>query len=225
MYSARTKETVLSLIFATVAIASGSDLVADLSHGATTDHIVKETIIVSSSLAAIAWLLSGLRRQRFEISSLRRALDDVDRPQTAPRQYVLEARKKLGDVVTRQFTEWTLTGSEIEVGWLLLKGLSLAEIAIVRNTQERTIQQQASSIYKKAGVSGRHAFSAWFIEAMPCDIRHADSGPVLPGTKDLRRIRPTHRSPSKASTSTGAGVRTGAPTGRPEPKEIPLNFY
>jgi len=34
-------------------------------------------------------------------------------------------------VVTRQFSEWMLTGSEIEVGWLLLKGLSLKEIAIV----------------------------------------------------------------------------------------------
>ena len=57
-----------------------------------------------------------------------------------------------------------LTGSEIEVGWLLLKGLSLKEIAFVRSTKEKTVRQQASSIYKKAGVSGRYAFSAWFKE-------------------------------------------------------------
>jgi DNA-binding NarL/FixJ family response regulator len=42
-----------------------------------------------------------------------------------------------------------LTGSEIEVGWLLLKGLSLKEIAIVRSTQEKTVRQQASSIDSK----------------------------------------------------------------------------
>jgi DNA-binding CsgD family transcriptional regulator len=84
--------------------------------------------------------------------------------QAQPKKYVLEARKNLGNVVSQQFAEWQLTDSEREVGWLLLKGLSLKEIAIVRSTQEKTVRQQASSIYKKAGLSGRHAFSAWFIE-------------------------------------------------------------
>jgi DNA-binding NarL/FixJ family response regulator len=45
-----------------------------------------------------------------------------------------------------------------------LKGFSLKEIAALRGTSEKTIRQQASSVYKKAGLSGRHAFSAWFIE-------------------------------------------------------------
>ena len=164
MYSTQTKETVLILIFAIVVIASGADLVADLSHGAGFEHIVKEALIVSISISAIAWLLLGLRQQRLEIKSLQQELETLNRPQTPPRKYVLEARKKLGNVVTQQFSEWMLTGSEIDVGWLLLKGLSLKEIAIVRSTQEKTVRQQASSIYKKAGISGRHAFSAWFIE-------------------------------------------------------------
>jgi DNA-binding CsgD family transcriptional regulator len=34
----------------------------------------------------------------------------------------------------------------------------------VRDTHEKTVRQQASAIYRKAGVSGRHAFAAWFIE-------------------------------------------------------------
>jgi DNA-binding CsgD family transcriptional regulator len=121
-------------------------------------------IIVSISTIAIAWLLWGLHQQRIEIRSLQQELEAANSPQISPKKYVLDARKKLGNVVTRQFSEWQLTGSEIEVGWLLLKGLSLKEIAIVRNTQEKTVRQQASSIYKKSGVSGRHAFSAWFIE-------------------------------------------------------------
>ena len=164
MYRTRIKETVLILIFAIVVVASGADLVADLSHGADTDHIVKEVIVVSISIIAIAWLLWGLHQQRLEIRSLQQQLATANSPQTPPKKYVLEARKKLGNVVTQQFSEWQLTGSEIEVGWLLLKGLSLKEIAIVRSTQEKTVRQQASSIYKKSGVSGRHAFSAWFIE-------------------------------------------------------------
>lgn len=164
MYSTLSRETALVLIFAIVVIASGADLVADLSHGADAEHIIKEVIVVSLSSLAIAWLMWGLHRQRLEIRSLRQELEAASRPENPPKTYVLEARQKLGTVVARQFSEWLLTASEIEVGWLLLKGLSLKEIATVRSTQEKTVRQQASSIYKKAGVSGRHAFSAWFIE-------------------------------------------------------------
>jgi DNA-binding CsgD family transcriptional regulator len=162
--STLTKETILIVIFAIVVIASGADLVADLTHGVDIEHIVKETVVVSISSIAIAWLLWGLRLQRLEIRSLQQELAAANITQTPPQKYVLEVRQKLGSVVTQQFSEWLLTGSEIEVGWLLLKGLSLKEIAIVRSTQEKTVRQQASSIYKKAGVCGRHAFSAWFIE-------------------------------------------------------------
>jgi DNA-binding CsgD family transcriptional regulator len=165
VYGSQVKKTIgLILIFSIVVIASGADLVADLSHGANTGHIVKEAIIISISIVAIAWFLLGLHQQRLEIKSLRQELDSVNSTKVPPKKYVLEARKKLGNVVTQQFSEWMLTGSEIEVGWLLLKGLSLKEIAIVRSTQEKTVRQQASSIYKKSGVNGRHAFSAWFIE-------------------------------------------------------------
>jgi len=158
------KETVLILVLVIVIVASGADLVADLSHGADTGHVAKEAAIIGISILAIVWMLLGLRKQRLEIRSLRQELATVNSTPTPPRKYVLDARKKLGNVVTRQFSEWTLTVSETEVGWLLLKGLSLKEIAMVRSTQEKTVRQQASSIYKKAGVSGRHAFSAWFIE-------------------------------------------------------------
>ncbi|MCK5396413.1 MAG: DNA-binding response regulator, partial [Gammaproteobacteria bacterium] len=77
---------------------------------------------------------------------------------------VLDARTSLGNVINQQFNDWQLTNSEKEVGRLLLKGLSLKEIAAIRNTLEKTVRQQASSIYKKAELNGRHAFSAWFIE-------------------------------------------------------------
>ena len=152
------KETILILILGIVVIASGADLVADLSHGADTEHVIKETVVVVLSILAIAWLLLGLHRQQLEIQSLQRELA------APPGKYVVEARRKLGHVVAQQFSEWGLTDSEREVGWLLLKGLSLKEIALVRQTQEKTVRQQASSIYRKSGVSGRHAFSAWFIE-------------------------------------------------------------
>ena len=159
-----TKETILILILGIVVIASGADLLADLSHGADTEHVIKEAVVVGISVAGIAWLLIGLHRQKLEILSLQQELEEAHNTQALPGEYVVEARRKLGHVVSQQFSEWGLTGSEKEVGWLLLKGLSLKEIALVRQTREKTVRQQASAIYRKSGVSGRHAFSAWFIE-------------------------------------------------------------
>ena len=71
---------------------------------------------------------------------------------------------RLGEAIAQQFATWELTQSEREVGWLLLKGLTLKEIAAMRDTAEKTVRQHASAIYRKSGVSGRHAFAAWFIE-------------------------------------------------------------
>ena len=56
---------------------------------------------------------------------------------------------------------------------LLLKGLSLKEIAQIRATSERTIRAQALSLYGKAGLSGRAALSAFFLEDLLAPI-----GPV-----------------------------------------------
>jgi DNA-binding NarL/FixJ family response regulator len=50
------------------------------------------------------------------------------------------------------------------VALLLLKGLSLKEVAAVRATAERTIRAQARSVYSKAGLTGRAALSAFFLE-------------------------------------------------------------
>ena len=164
MYEPQFKETVLITIFLIVVIASGADLVADLSHGAGVEHILKESLVVFLSAAGISWLFWGLRKQRMEISHLREELESVNREEAYPENYVIEGRKTLGNVISTQFSDWQLTDSEKEVGWLVLKGFSLKEIALLRETREKTVRQQASSIYRKAGVSGRHTFSAWFIE-------------------------------------------------------------
>lgn len=63
-----------------------------------------------------------------------------------------------------QFQEWELTAAEREVGLLILKGLSHKEIAALRATTEATVRQQAQSIYRKANLPGKTAFSAFFLE-------------------------------------------------------------
>jgi DNA-binding CsgD family transcriptional regulator len=80
----------------------------------------------------------------------------------------------LGDAIEAQFTRWNLTEAEREVALLLLKGLSLKEVAAVRATSERTIRAQAQSLYGKAGLTGRAALSAFFLEDLLSPIAPSD---------------------------------------------------
>ena len=72
--------------------------------------------------------------------------------------------KQYREVINHQLIDWELTPSEKEVAMLLLKGLSFEEIAGVRETKEKTVRQQATAIYRKSGLNGRHEFAAWFFE-------------------------------------------------------------
>lgn len=158
------KEIYLILIFLIMTVASGIDLAFDFSQGTNYTHASQEAVIVVLSLIALAWLLLDIRQQAIEIETLRKQLSTRQKTIQTPEKYILDARINLNKVITQQFSDWQLTNSEQEVGRFLLKGLSLKEIAAIRNTLDKTVRQQASSIYKKAGLDGRHAFSAWFIE-------------------------------------------------------------
>ena len=103
---------------------------------------------------------------------------DLDVARIQGRQWRDETRallKGLGEAIDRQFLQWRLTEAERDVGLLILKGLSLKEIATARVTSERTIRAQARSIYAKAGLSGRAALSTFFLEDLLAPIEHVNS--------------------------------------------------
>ncbi len=158
------KETVLIVVLLLVGLTSGLDLLTDLSEGASVSHIFKEALVILLAVILIIWILYEQRQQVAQIHHLKTELAQSKKQQGKAHSYILSARKQLSEVISKQFDEWNLTLSEKEVGWLLLKGFSLKEIAAIRDTLEKTVRQQASAIYKKAQLSGRHAFSAWFIE-------------------------------------------------------------
>ena len=158
------QDLVLIVILSLVILASGGDLIADLSQGVKTAHLIQEAIILLLAIATLSWLSFGIRQQGKHIENLHQQLEEARHLPRQDTPQIADVRKRLSDVIVQQFDEWELTKSEKEIGQFLLKGLSLKEIAVLRGTAEKTIRQQASSIYQKAGISGRHAFSAWFIE-------------------------------------------------------------
>lgn len=159
------KEIIVMVILAIVVVGNMGDVLYDYREGASIAHILMELSIAIISFALITALTIGIWRQSRSNARLKAELASVSEAneQTLP-PALASARHELALVLKKQFEDWQLTQTEREVAMLLLKGLSFKEIAAVRDTMEKTVRQQASAIYKKASVSGRHAFSAWFIE-------------------------------------------------------------
>jgi DNA-binding CsgD family transcriptional regulator len=159
------KEIFIMVLLAFVIAGNLTDVIYDYREGASMAHLAVELSLVAASLVLITILSLGVWRESRSNRRLKAELHSVS-GQAAPARSpsLLAARHDMAKVLQTQFEEWGLTQTEKEVSLLLLKGLSFKEIAAVRNTLEKTVRQQASSIYKKSDVSGRHEFSAWFIE-------------------------------------------------------------
>lgn len=147
-----------------VAVASASDLLADLSQGASPAHLLQEASLFFVALLILVWLIWDYRDKKKQLRHLQQVMEEVSTFPRAASPQLLTARQQLSEAISSQFENWHLSLSEKEIGRMLLKGYSLKEISILRGTAEKTIRQQASAIYQKSGVSGRHAFSAWFLE-------------------------------------------------------------
>jgi DNA-binding CsgD family transcriptional regulator len=70
------------------------------------------------------------------------------------------------ELMEEHFDGWALTPSERDVAMLAIKGLSIAEIAQIRNTKVGTIKAQSNAIYAKAGVTGRPQLLSLFIDEL-----------------------------------------------------------
>ena len=162
------EHVLLLALLVVIILASGHDIVLDMREGVGTYHIVQEIIITLLAISGVVWVSRSLYEKMNEIVQLRTSLaaqsDDSAALNAKSNRQLAAARRQLAREIEHQFEQWGLTSSEREIGMLLIKGLSLKEIALLRETGEKTVRQQASSIYQKSGLDGRHSFSAWFIE-------------------------------------------------------------
>lgn len=154
----------------------GVDLVLDSRSGADPAHLVLEGILMLLAAVAAGRLWLRLRRTRTRVRTL---TVDVDRARADAERWRTEAAELLeglGRTIGRQFDRWRLTPAERSVALLLLKGLSHAEVARVRGTSERTVRDQAGSVYQKAGITGRAELSAFFLEDLLVPPAPDDAG-------------------------------------------------
>ncbi|MEM6666135.1 MAG: LuxR C-terminal-related transcriptional regulator [Pseudomonadota bacterium] len=89
--------------------------------------------------------------------------------QTRMENQIMAASGAFGELLEAYFEDWNLTASERDVALLAIKGLSIADMARVRDTKEGTVKAQCAAIYRKANVRGRTQLLSVFIEDLMAD--------------------------------------------------------
>ncbi len=88
------------------------------------------------------------------------------------------------ELLDERFGDWGLTPAERDVALFALKGMSLQEIAALRETSEGTVKAQTNAIYRKAGVSGRPQLLSLFIDDLMGEGLAVPAGPSSPQKSD-----------------------------------------
>lgn len=154
-------------LFAMVVVLIGWDLWIDFGEGAGSGHLVVEAFVLFVALSGAILMWRQLDRTRSDLVEARVEAEQWKNESS-------ELIQGLGVAIERQFERWNLSAAEAEVGLFLLKGLSLKEIATIRETSERTVREQARALYRKSGLPGRPSLSAFFLEdlLLPHSDRH-----------------------------------------------------
>ncbi len=165
------RSTLIALVLLSVSVVLiAIDLYIDFSQGVGAIHFVAELFVFGVAVGGVVMLYRNYDRARSDLAG---ALVEAEHWRNESRELI----QGLGEAIEHQFGRWKLTAAEADVGLFLLKGLSHKEIADLRNTSERTVREQARSLYRKSGLPGRSALSAFFLE----DLLLPHSGASLPG--------------------------------------------
>ena len=160
------RRTVFAVFVLFVFGTSTAEIVAEFAAGETLGAMGDDLSRLALSAIMLALFLYEYLVQRRALGELRgqlnKARGQLARLDTGSRNLASQYRA----VMQKQFDAWQLTASEQDVVIGMLKGLSFREIAELRETREKTVRQQASSVYQKAGVNSRNELAAWFFEDM-----------------------------------------------------------
>ena len=152
------------ILIAIIGLAGSVDLIQDVAEGVPLIHLWTEMIVVGAAISLLVMLAIESRRLESSNRTLSASLSKVSAESSSWRAKTALHVQGLSDEIDKQLTKWNLSTAEQEIALLILKGLSLKEVALLRNTSERTVRQQAQSIYQKAGLAGRIELSAFFLE-------------------------------------------------------------
>ncbi len=164
MEDSREVNLVILILSGTFAVLVGLDLVTDYLNGSTWPHLLLEGMLLCVSGTFFIWAINKLTQARKKIKTLQVNMEQLHQEKNRWKSETHQLLQGLSVKIENQFSGWKLTQAETEVGFLLLKGFSLKEIADIRNTKVKTVQQQSQSIYQKTRLASRSELAAFFLE-------------------------------------------------------------
>lgn len=144
-------------LFALIFVLIGWDVAQDYQEGVGPLHLLVEATVLLAAASGMAMLWRQLATTHSGLAAARAEADAWRRESEALVQGLRAA-------IEGQLARWQVTPAEAEVALLLLKGLSLREVAAARGTSERTAREQARAIYRKSGLANRSELAAFFLE-------------------------------------------------------------
>jgi DNA-binding CsgD family transcriptional regulator len=140
------------------------DILIDVKEGLPFEHVFHETVILSFALILTLFQLRVISRQRVHLEGNAKEIDELRASREEFRRRATRFSADFSAAVNEQFTAWGLTESERDIAILLVKGLSMKEIADLRQSKEATVRQQATAVYRKAKLEGRQELASYFLE-------------------------------------------------------------
>lgn len=160
----KNERILIMIILLSVAVMVLFDIITDTKEGISFWHI---TLEAGAGLAALFGLFYFMKDSFTLKHRLSQSQTENSQLKKEALEWKAEANKfieGLSKSIDLQLTKWNLTSAEKEVTLLLLKGLSLKEIADIRQTTEKTARVQSMAVYSKSGLSGRSELAAFFLE-------------------------------------------------------------
>lgn len=154
----------ISAILVFIAVLTFIDIYNDYLDGVALWHISIETIVGLTALAGVYHLIKSHIAMQHTVEKEKRLSNELNLEAQKWKHVSKTYLDGLSAEINKQLDKWELTEAEKRVAFLLLKGLSIKEIADLRKTSEKTVRTQANSIYSKSGLPGRSALSAFFLE-------------------------------------------------------------
>jgi DNA-binding CsgD family transcriptional regulator len=155
----------ITISFFIIGIFTAVDVLEDWHSHIPLRHIVPEILIAAFCITSMAYLFLKFARTRSKsMDAVKRELETAKQSAIEWQNQVEKLKGGISEAITGQLNRWGLSGSEQDISFLLIKGLSTKEIAQARNTTEGTIRFQCSAIYKKSGLHSRAQLAAFFLE-------------------------------------------------------------
>ncbi len=140
------------------------DMIWDTSEQISYIHFITDGLIIGSFVYLVIRVYVRYRNDAALHHQTVTKLSQSNRKIKTQSQQIEKLREGITQHIQQVFEDWKLTQAERDIALLIIKGYSLDEIAKFRHKSERTVRDQAATIYRKAKVKNRVELTAYFIE-------------------------------------------------------------